>query len=157
MNPMRCDSADGRGRQVVGWLGVAALLGVAGCGGVSVGAPALLKVYEVKGKVLRPDGQALSGGQIYFVPKEGSQIPSGQIGRDGTFSLSTGPSGEGAPEGEYKVRIEPEDPTLLALTTNRAKKPLPFARRYWDEDTSGLTATVKPSANQLQPFRLKSN
>ena len=50
----------------------------------------------------------LSGGWIYFVRKAGDLpvTPSGVIGPDGTFSLVTGGSGEGAPPGEYKVRIE---------------------------------------------------
>src|SRR5438270_13335634 len=55
------------------WMGLVASVGISGCGdseGVSRRA-----VYEVTGKVLRGDGQPLSGGHVYFVPKEGVLTP----------------------------------------------------------------------------------
>ena len=74
---------------------VAVCAGLAGCG-KSDSLP-VLKVYDVKGKVLLADGKPLSGGWIYFVSKAGDLpvTPSGAIGPDGTFSLVTGGSGEG--------------------------------------------------------------
>jgi hypothetical protein len=68
----------------------------------------------------------------------------------------TGSSGEGAPAGDFKVRIEPEDKSLIATSRSSASaKKLPFPAKYLDEDSSGLTATIKPEPNQLEPFRLK--
>ncbi len=78
----------------------------------------------------------------------------GKIGSDGTFTLETGGSGEGAPPGDYKVRIDPDDPSYLA-GKKPAKKKLPFSSKYLDEDSSGLVATVKAEPNQLEPFKLK--
>jgi hypothetical protein len=128
--------------------------GLSGCGQSE--APPIVSVYEVKGKVLLAGGKPLSGGHVYFVPKDGATTSDAKIGPDGTFSLTTGNSGEGAPPGEYKVRIEPDDPTLLAIggPTKRGKR-LPFPARYLDEDGSGLTAKVEPKNNQLDPFVLK--
>ena len=137
------------------WLGLATLAGIVGCGGGGSGAPATVKVYEVKGTVLLADGKPLGGGHVYFVPRDGAMTPDGRIGPDGTFSLSTGRSGEGAPPGDCKVRIEPEDKRLLAIASPTARRKLPFSPKYLDEDSSGLTATVEPKANQLEPFRLK--
>ena len=54
-----------------------------------------------------PIGKPLCSGWVYFVPKGDLSItPSAKIASDGTFSLVTGGSGEGAPAGDYKVRIE---------------------------------------------------
>jgi hypothetical protein len=128
---------------------VLALAGLAGCRNAD--SLPVLKVYEVKGKILLADGQPLGNGWVYFVPKgELSLTPSGVIGSDGTFSLVTGGSGEGAPAGDYKVRIE----TLVSQSAQKSKKPL-FPNKYTDEDSSGLEVTVRPEPNQLKPFQLK--
>lgn len=137
-----------------GYVGVA-LLVLAGCGGGAT-APVAVQVYPVHGTVLRADGKPVSGGRIYFVPKDGLVTPDGPIGPDGAFALSTSSSGAGAPAGAYKIRIEPDDPTLMSgKRPARAGKRLPFPARYLDEDSSGLTVAVKAEPNRLDPIRLK--
>jgi hypothetical protein len=141
------------------WLGLGLLAGVAGCGDNS-GAPSKLTVYEVKGKVLLADGKPLESGHVYFVHANGATTSEGKIGTDGSFSLSTGNSGEGAPVGDYRVRVEPSDPSLIAPSSagrrGAAKgKKLPFDSKYLDEDSSKLKAVVKPEPNVLEPFRLR--
>jgi hypothetical protein len=132
-----------------GGLVVAIGAGLAGCRN-SDSLPAL-RVYEVKGKVLLADGKPLTGGLVSFVPKgDLSVTPSGVIGVDGTFSLVTGGSGDGAPPGEYKVRVEA--PQLQ--TVKKSRKPV-FPFKYTDEDSSGLVITVRADTNQLDPIRLK--
>jgi hypothetical protein len=129
---------------------VAASAGLAGCG-TSDSLPKL-EVHEVKGTVVLADGKPLSGGSIYFVRKAGDLpvTPNGKIGPDGTFSLVTGGSGEGAPVGEYKVRIEAAP---VGSAGKKAKEPFP--PRYNDEDSSGIEIAVRAGANQLEPIRLK--
>jgi len=135
------------------WLGVAVLAGIPGCG--SGDGPPSVTVYEVTGKVLLKDGKPLGGGHVYFVPVDGAMAPEGAIGPDGSFALVTSRSGAGAPPGEYKVRIEPSDPSLMAASPARAgKKRLPFPTKYLDEDSSNLRVTVRAQANQLAPLRL---
>jgi len=130
-------------------LVVAACAGLAGCG-KSDSLP-VLQVYDVRGKVLLADGKPLSGGQIYFVPKGDLPLtPSGVIGPDGTFSLVTGGSGNGAPPGEYKVRIE----SRQFQADGKVRKPQ-FPVRYNDEDSSGVLITVRAETNQLEPILLK--
>jgi hypothetical protein len=126
---------------------------LAGCRG-SDSLPSL-QVYEVKGRVLLADGKPLSGGWISFVPQSDLPVsPGGPISSDGTFSLVTGGSGEGAPVGEYKVRIEaPQLPQPGVAKNGRKKAPFPF--KYTDEDSSGLIVTVRASTNRLEPFVLK--
>ncbi len=67
-----------------------------GCGGGNDGALKAQTVYEVKGKVLLGDGKPLKGGHVFFVHKDGAFRSEGKIAEDGTFTLETGGSGEGA-------------------------------------------------------------
>ncbi len=139
----------GRGARWLSTLVLAVWAGAAGCG-QSDSLPKLT-VYEVKGKVLLGDGKPLTNGWVYFVPKGDLTLtPSGVIGSDGSFSLTTGGSGDGAPAGEYKVRIE----TPGFQPAQKSKKGI-FPAKYTDEDSSGLIVTVRPEANQLEPFRLR--
>ncbi|MFI5459698.1 MAG: carboxypeptidase-like regulatory domain-containing protein [Isosphaerales bacterium] len=105
----------------------------------------------IKGKVLLADGKPLNGGLISFVPTGGLPVtPSGVIESDGTFSLVTGGSGDGAPPGDYKVRVEAPQ-----FQTARKSKQPPFPFKYTDEDSSGLVITVRAETNRLEPIRLK--
>jgi hypothetical protein len=143
-----------RGRWVARLLtGLAAVASavLAGCHG-SDSLPSLT-VYEVKGKVVLADGKPLAGGVISFVPTDGLPVtPSGVIGADGTFSLNTGGSGEGAPSGEYKVRVEA--PEFQQVGSRARRRPL-FPHKYTDEDSSGLLITVRAENNALSPILLK--
>ena len=149
-------------RRTVGWcrlvptlIGLTLLLPASGCGGDS-GALKKVAVYPVKGSVVRADGTPLDGGQVYFVPKDGAVTSEGKIAADGSFTLVTGNSGEGAPPGDFKIRIEPADPSVIANKKAKASgKKLPFPAKYLDEDASGLTASIKAEPNSLEPFRLK--
>jgi hypothetical protein len=129
----------------------AAYAALAGCRG-SDSLPSY-QVYQVEGKVLLADGKPLGGGWIYFVPKGDLPVtPSGVIGSDGTFSLVTGGSGDGAPPGEYKVRVEA--PQFQQAAPKSRKKPI-FPVKYKDEDSSGLVITVRAESNRLDPILLK--
>jgi hypothetical protein len=136
------------------WYGgcaIALAAAVAGCAGNADVLPSLT-VYEVKGQVLLADGRPLTEGSVYFVPKGGDLpiTPSAVIGPDGAFSVVTGGSGEGAPPGDYKIRIEtPGVP--LARRGTRTRYPF----KYTDEDSSGLVVSVRPEPNRLEPFRLR--
>ncbi len=147
---IRTDRGPRRRSWQVGLLG-AALAMLAGCGH-SDSLPNY-SVYEVKGKVLLGDGKPLGTGWISFVPKGDLPItPAGEIHPDGTFSLVTGGSGEGAPAGEYKVRIDAPE---LQRAAPRSRKKSVIPVRYGDEDSSGLVVTVRAESNQLQPIVLK--
>jgi hypothetical protein len=129
------------------------LLLCAGLLGCEEARPALGPLYEVKGKVELPDGKSLSGGQVYFVRADGGSSSLGKVGSDGTFALTTAGSG-GAPPGDYKIRVEPEDLSTLPGKRKAGKK-LAFPAKYLDEDSSELKVTIKAEANQLETFRLK--
>jgi hypothetical protein len=139
-----------------GLFGLAALVLVlplaGGCGqSDSVGK---LNLNPVKGTVLQADGKPLSTGRVAFVlPEKGFEF-SGDIQSDGSYTLGT-PETPGAVEGTYKVRIDPESSKSSPAKGRQPKKAnLPFAEKYADETTSGLTATVKPGDNTIEPFKL---
>jgi hypothetical protein len=143
----RTDRGLRRRRWTVGLTAVA-LAAAVGCG-QSDTLPSY-RVYEVKGRVLLATGKPLDGGWVYFVPKGDLPLtPSGVIGPDGTFSVVTGGSGEGAPAGDYKLRIEAPQ-----YQTAKTRKPV-IPTKYQDEDSSGLVVTVRAEPNHLDPIRLR--
>ena len=91
--------------RAVGIVAAAGLMisGLSGCGEPTYSTPT---VYPVKGQVLLPNGKPLTSGQVVLVSNQGMEFP-GKVGSDGRFSIKCG-AGDGAPEGEYKVRIDPE-------------------------------------------------
>jgi hypothetical protein len=133
-------------------FGIWTSFALTGCGGEG---PYTGSLYPVKGQVLLADGQPLTGGTIQFIPKLGGLRASGTIESDGTFSLKSIGSREGAAPGEYKVRIEPSS-NMLAKKARKSPK-LPFATKYRElEGNTGLTATIKAEPMQLEPFRLEA-
>ena len=117
-------------------------LSVVGCGDIN-DVVDKVPVHPVKGSVVLADGKPLEGGSSEF------------IAEDGTFTLKTGGVGDGAAEGSYKVKVDPDAADLKAAGKKK-KIAYPFAQKYLDEETSGLTATVKPGENSLEPFTLKA-
>jgi hypothetical protein len=109
-------------------------LAVAGCESNALSGA---KLYPVKGKVLLPDGKPLQSGQVVFVGSKSMVTSSANIESDGGFAMKSS-SNQGLPEGEYKIRIE-----LGSTGTLKSKgSPPPVSGQFFDEDTSGLTATV---------------
>jgi hypothetical protein len=128
---------------------------LAGCGEGSYDNSGLA-LYPVKGSVSLASGKPLTGGKVIFMPKKLGGVTSiGKIGADGTYTLSTSDGREGAAEGEYRVRVEPDEAIFSKRTKTGSLKNLPFPASYMDEDgDTGLTASVKPSENQLEPLKL---
>ena len=108
--------------------------------------------YEVKGRILLANGKPLTVGRVTFIASDDLRPPaSGDLGPDGGFTLTTRDPGDGAAPGPYKVRIEPAEGNAKA---RRPSRPL-FPLKYVDEDSSGLTVTVRAEPNQLDPIALK--
>jgi hypothetical protein len=140
MGTLNGDDNDSRRRSAAVML--AALLSaiVAGC---SESNPLSgLKLFPVKGKVALSDGQPLTSGQVSFVATKSTISSSAIIGSDGTFTFK-GSQGDGLPEGEYKVRFEVSSGGAAEkVAKGKLKTNAPFATKYLDEDSSGLTVTV---------------
>ena len=76
----------------------------------------------------------------------GTLVPSGAVGADGSFTVSTHPHGPGAPAGEYLVLVSwyPSDGRSLANPKNK------LPAKYEDPGKTPLPkVTVKPGPNDL--------
>jgi hypothetical protein len=137
--------------RAVGIAAAAGLMisGLSGCGGPTYSTATL---YPVKGQILLSDGKPLTSGQVVLVSNQGVEF-HGKVGSDGRFSIKSG-AGDGAPEGEYTVRIEPEPQPGTAGRAKKGAARLPFPAKYADDTASGLKVTVKPGENNLEPFKL---
>jgi hypothetical protein len=133
------------------WAAALALAALGGCSDEP--AEVRITTYPVKGKVLLPDGKPLTDGSVTFVPTGKEGLPAGgKIEPDGTFTLTTRSPGDGAGAGDYRVKIvsDAKDPASGGKKAGRGLVP----NKYLDEDSSGLTATVKAEPNDLPPFKL---
>lgn len=112
------------------------------------------KLYPVKGKVVLADGKPLTTGRVVFAATTSSITSTATLESDGGFSFK-GNSGDGLPEGEYKIRIEAgSSGAVVKGSSSRSKSDIPFASIYTDEDSSNLTATVTPDESKNN-FELK--
>lgn len=133
-------------------VGSLACLILPGCGG----GPDLPPVADVSG-VVTIDGKPLPRGTIQFVPDESQGTAGatavGTIDPQGRYTLKTA-GVDGAIVGFHKVGVyalerEPEDET--------APPPLPLIPpKYFNPDTSTLTAEVKADQDNVIDFPLKS-
>ena len=143
---------------LVAILAVSAALAAGGCG------PGLPETAPVQGTVTY-DGKPVTQGKIAFFPETGRPA-SGQIQPDGTYTLTTFSTDDGALLGKHVVTIESmtstggEQPKSFEQEMARALDPTkrppgqPVAKwlvpeRYSNRNTSGLTAEVAPGKNTL--------
>ena len=152
MRPARCRRSS-RGRVLLGvaaGLAVLSLLGPAGCGG-----PGPYTGVALPGQGSGPARRRqTAGGGHGPVHSHAGRIARVRQDRGRRHLLAEVEEPRWArPPGEYKVRIEPS--SELLARKGRAAPKLPFASKYreYDGDT-GLTATIKAEATQLEPFRL---
>jgi len=138
-----------RTAQVLAWP--VALLLLAGCGS---GRP---ETVPVSGKITY-DGKPVTEGKIVFHPEQGRSA-SGQIGPDGSYTLTTFDKGDGAVLGKHRVTIKstrvtgPQQPKSFAEEVAQGQqkdaKPSPGGQVQWlvpakyaAKKTTPLTADV---------------
>jgi hypothetical protein len=137
-----------------GLLAVGALVALAsGCAGNK--GP---RLYPVKGSV-RINGEPAKDVNIVFTPvappADGATplSPSAVTGEDGSFRLMSFKPGDGAPAGDYQVTV--------IYPMHRYNKHLSGIDRlrgkFANPKTSGLTAKVEATSNDLPPFDLKAD
>ena len=123
--------------------------------GASCG-PKLPPLFPVNGQVSF-NGKPTPGALVVFLPVDAKDAqaprPSGSVRDDGTFSLSTYPGQEGAPEGDYHVVITCTDANAkIDSVTGEVPNKLPA--RYANPKTSGLQAKVQGGAENKPVFKL---
>jgi hypothetical protein len=138
-------------------VGLVVLL-VGGCGDGKI------TRYPVSGTVL-VNGQPAEGAQIVFCPvSPGPELenfrPAGFTDSAGKFSLTTIDSTDGAPAGQYKVLVK-----WLAQSASTddgrggrggPRGPDRLKGKYYNLDTTPLSATIEEKANDLPPFELSA-
>ncbi len=107
-------------------------------------------LLPVKGKVSYEDGRPVTAGSVVVESvAEGNakrNSANGNIQPDGSFQLTTLKSGDGVPEGRYRVAVL--SPPLSDDQVGRGEKPLVEAK-YSQLDTSGLEIEVKPGSTEF--------
>jgi hypothetical protein len=138
-------------------VGLLALGFGAGCGGGSVQQP----TYAVSGRVMFA-GKPVPGATVVFHPVDKTNFkwderPQAKTDDNGNFNLFTYKPGDGAPAGEYRVAVAllPAEAEDGADQVKRVKNAPKLPPQYADPNKSGLTATIKPESNTLEPFDLK--
>ncbi len=160
---LRCAQNDGVADDGVAHDGVAhdgvvllLLLAAVALAGTSCHRGGRERVYPVTGKVYH-NGKPAEGATVIFVRREaaGSKAhrPGGQVGRDGSFRLSTYTSYDGAPAGRYAVTIVYPSPERKENGENAG--PDLLKGRYADPKATPLSVEVKAGTNNLEPFQIQ--
>jgi hypothetical protein len=128
-----------------------------GCGSGDAGKP---KVAPVSGTVTQK-GKPMTAGEVTFTPSGGPEgasghIATGQIGPDGSYSLTTFNTGDGAVLGTHKVtvisRAAGDMEKLNRLKGGAIAYKLPpstVASKYASVSTTPLTYTVQDGRNKI--------
>lgn len=170
LHPKPTASRNGPSRRVLPMMALPALLVLASCSEDD----GLGKRYPVSGTVTY-NGNPLETGEITFIPEDSKKNigASGKIA-NGSYSLSTGGTEDGAQAGKYKVTITAKEdfhakaradfekeakgqapgyipPQYIAKAEAAAKSLIPAG--YGDIRTTTLTAEVKEQSNTI-PFKL---
>lgn len=139
------------------WIAIVALT-IAGCGD-SGGRTGSDPVYPVSG-VITYKGKPVTGADVTFFNAEKNRSAFGKTNEKGEYKLTTFSSNDGAVEGEHKVAVlkyeQPSATTPAANTESSAyvppalgesTEPKPpksdLPEKYGNQETSGVTATVK--------------
>jgi hypothetical protein len=136
---------------IVGTASVIAIsVSLVGCsdGGVVV---EKLPVFPVEGQV-KFNGKATPGAQVALHPvgiSKPGEKPSARatVQPDGTFKITTYDSGDGAPEGEYKVTVEWRPLVQSGGDWHQGPNTLPA--KYASPTTTDLKANVVAGSNTL--------
>lgn len=81
-------------------------------------------------------------------------VPSGETGPDGTFTLSTGAPGNGAPPGNYIVTFEKPEIAPAQQTDYIETEIDVFQGKYCNPQQSTFRITVERGENTLSPFEI---
>ena len=109
--------------------------------------------YPVFGQISINGQPAPKGVQVVFFHEgdwgEKPIVPMGATDDEGKFEIQTYGVKDGAPAGDYKVKVE-----WPAYRRGKNVGPDKFGKKYSKPETSGLTAHVEKGTNQLKPFEL---
>jgi hypothetical protein len=138
-------------------LFVVGTLIIAGCGDGKIAR------YPVQGSVT-VDGKPADGAIVIFCPIGGGPEleklrPMGTADQAGAFKLMSITPNDGAPAGPYKVIVK--WPAQVSAAADREGRgggigPDRLRGRYYNLDTTPLSANIEAKSNELAPFDLKT-
>lgn len=112
-------------------------------------------VYPVEG-VLNLAGKPLAGASITLIPQDpdvpSTVRPTARSRDDGTFTLGTYSTEDGAPAGDYKVLVLRFP--VIVTASNAVAGPNNLPKKYATVQTTDLTVTVNPGEIELEPLEL---
>ncbi|MFO0956749.1 MAG: hypothetical protein U0800_04685 [Isosphaeraceae bacterium] len=127
-----------------------ALGAMAGCSGGKAGTP----TFPVEGRV-EYQGKAATGAFVVFHPtqEQGGEVrPTGKVGEDGKFQLTSFDDLDGAPAGEYAVTVEWYK--LVNKGSDWQRGPNVIPPKYGKADTTPIRVTIREGSNTLEPFQI---
>ena len=130
---------------------IACLVALIGCGEAK---PERVAVHPAKG-LITFKGQAIPGALVGLHPKnkiENVPTPRANVGRDGTFTVSTFDGGDGAPEGEYVLTVQWYKPVKNGADVVAGPNVIP--RKYSSPATSDRIIKIAAGENSLEPIKL---
>jgi hypothetical protein len=134
----------------------AAMVGLwAGCGGED-----RVEVYPAAGTVTYR-GRPADGAEVTLywagesVPDRRFPIPSGTVGGDGRYELTSFEPADGAPPGLYLATVVWLEAIKPGENPEAAARGDRLGGRYANPETSGLSVTIEPRENALPPFDLQ--
>jgi hypothetical protein len=108
-----------------------------------------MKTAVVRGKVTYK-GKPVPHGSVTFMPTGSGPSATGEIQSDGTYTLTTYSSGDGAILGSHKVMVVAMQDMSGRLPEERTPLPPPIVPdRYTNPATTPLTAEVKDEENTI--------
>ncbi len=145
-------------RVISSLLAALSLVATGGCGDGKISR------YPVTGTVM-VDGTPAEGAQVVFCPaSSGPELenfrPAGFTDSAGKFTLTTIDSADGAPAGPYKVLVKWQSQPASADDGRGGRGgprgPDRLKGKYYNLDTTPLTATIEEKSNELPPFELST-
>ena len=107
--------------------------------------PTLPGTVPVKGKILLPGGQPLTGGRLEFIPdiKPPGFDGFAGVNKDGTFIVQTFKGDDGVVPGVYTVVVTPFDYHAPGGSPTKLRNAGAIASRYQEAKTSNLKYTFE--------------
>jgi hypothetical protein len=125
------------------------LVSITGCSNESKPLP----TFKTSG-VVKYNKQPLAGALVLLIANNGSkEVPKGTTNEQGEFQLTTYAMNDGAPEGNYQVKVVKE-PQGLDDGADNVVRTSSLPTKYSSEKTSGISVVIKSESNQLTPFEL---
>ena len=135
-----------------GVAALACLVATLGCGEAK---PDRVAVYPAAGTITFK-GQPMTGATVALHPKsapaESVPTPRANVGKDGSFKVSTFNAGDGAPEGEYVLTVQWYKP--IKQGTDLVSGPNVIPPRYSNPQTSDKVIKIAAGQNNLDPIKL---